>query len=103
MPCATQNELSGNDALALIANGCRVVAEGANMPTTPVGVRHFLDAGVSFAPGKAANAGGVATSALEMQQHASRASWSFEQPEARPAEIMDGRHPTRFETHAAFA
>src|SRR3546814_1444980 len=72
MPCATQNELSGNDALALIANGCRVVAEGANMPTTPVGVRHFLDAGVSFAPGKAANAGGVATSALEMQQNASR-------------------------------
>src|SRR3546814_7984975 len=66
MPCATQNELSGNDALALIANGCRVVAEGANMPTTPVGVRHFLDAGVSFAPGKAANPGGVATSATEM-------------------------------------
>src|SRR3546814_8557996 len=102
MPCATQNELSGNDALALIANGCRVVAEGANMPTTPVGVRHFLDAGVSFAPGKAANAGGVATSALEMQQNASRDSWSFEHTEARLAEIMAGIHATCFETAEAF-
>src|SRR3546814_299762 len=103
MPCATQNELSGNDALALIANGCRVVAEGANMPTTPGGVRHFLDAGVSFAPGKAANAGGVATSALEMQQNASRASWSFEHTEARLARSMAGIHATGFETAAAFA
>src|SRR3546814_15232834 len=98
MPCATQNELSGNDALALIANGCRVVAEGANMPTTPVGVRHFLDAGVSFAPGKAANAGGVATSARAMQQNASRDQWRFEHTEARLHEVMAGLHATCFAT-----
>src|SRR3546814_14060808 len=73
------------------------------MPTTPVGVRHFLDAGVSFAPGKAANAGGVATSALEMQQNASRDSWSFEHTEARLAEIMAGIHATCFETAEEFA
>jgi glutamate dehydrogenase (NADP+) len=70
-----------------IKNGCIAVAEGANMPTTPEGIRVFLDAGIAFGPGKAANAGGVATSALEMQQNASRDSWSFEYTEQRLKEI----------------
>jgi glutamate dehydrogenase (NADP+) len=92
LPCATQNELDGADATALIKGGCRVVAEGANMPCTPDAVRNLADAGVIFAPGKAANAGGVATSALEMQQNASRDSWTFEHTEDRLAEIMRGIH-----------
>ncbi|WP_211288950.1 NADP-specific glutamate dehydrogenase [Actinophytocola xinjiangensis] len=92
LPSATQNELNGADAAVLIANGCSVVAEGANMPCTPEAVRAFGEAGVTFAPGKAANAGGVATSALEMQQNASRDSWSFEHTEQRLASIMRGIH-----------
>lgn len=94
LPCATQNEMNGTDALALIENGVLAVAEGANMPCTPEAVHHFQAAGVMFAPGKAANAGGVATSALEMQQNASRDSWSFEKTEERLAEIMHGIHET---------
>src|SRR5690606_37663364 len=89
MPSATQNELTGKDALTLIKNGVLAVGEGANMPSTPDAVRHFQEAGVLFAPGKAANAGGVATSALEMQQNASRDSWTFEKTESRLAGIMD--------------
>ena len=92
MPCATQNELTGKDATSLIKNGVRAVGEGANMPCTPEAVRLFQEAGVQFAPGKAANAGGVATSALEMQQNASRDSWSFVQTETRLAEIMRDIH-----------
>jgi glutamate dehydrogenase (NADP+) len=92
LPCATQNELTGADAESLIRSGCVVVAEGANMPCTPEAVRTFADAGVAFAPGKAANAGGVATSALEMQQNASRDSWSFEYTEQRLATIMRDIH-----------
>ncbi|MFW0789045.1 NADP-specific glutamate dehydrogenase [Gordonia sp. CPCC 205333] len=92
LPCATQNELDEFDAAELIKNGCRVVAEGANMPCTPEAVKAFAETGVLFAPGKAANAGGVATSALEMQQNASRDSWSFEYTEGRLAEIMRGIH-----------
>jgi glutamate dehydrogenase (NADP+) len=92
LPSATQNELNGTDAASLVANGCAVVAEGANMPCTPEAVRVFAEAGVLFAPGKAANAGGVATSALEMQQNASRDSWTFEHTEQRLAEIMRGIH-----------
>jgi glutamate dehydrogenase (NADP+) len=92
LPCATQNEIDGDDAVALIKGGCGIVAEGANMPCTPDAVRRFADAGVVFAPGKAANAGGVATSALEMQQNASRDSWTFEHTEERLAEIMRGIH-----------
>ncbi|WP_447008470.1 NADP-specific glutamate dehydrogenase [Saccharothrix isguenensis] len=92
LPCATQNELNGRDAATLIGNGCTIVAEGANMPCTPDAVRLFVDAGVLFAPGKAANAGGVATSALEMQQNASRDSWSFDHTERRLADIMHGIH-----------
>lgn len=94
MPSATQNELTGRDARALISNGVVAVGEGANMPSTPEAVRFFQEAGVLFGPGKAANAGGVATSALEMQQNASRDSWTFEQTEQRLAEIMRGIHDT---------
>src|SRR5690606_1997677 len=92
LPSATQNELNGADAATLVKNGCRIVGEGANMPTTPDAVRVLAENGVLFAPGKAANAGGVATSALEMQQNASRDSWSFEHTEERVAETMRGIH-----------
>ncbi|SRX93822.1 NADP-specific glutamate dehydrogenase [Microlunatus phosphovorus NM-1] [Mycobacterium shimoidei] len=92
IPSATQNELNGADAATLIDGGCRIVAEGANMPCTPDAVRRFTEAGVVFAPGKAVNAGGVATSALEMQQNASRDSWSFEYTEQRLAGIMRRIH-----------
>ena len=92
MPSATQNELTGRDAKTLVGNGVVAVGEGANMPSTPEAVRVFQAAGVLFAPGKAANAGGVATSALEMQQNASRDSWSFKQTEARLAAIMRDIH-----------
>ncbi len=92
LPCATQNELAGPHAIALVKNGVKLVAEGANMPTTPEAVKILQEAGVLFAPGKAANAGGVATSALEMQQNASRDSWSFEYTEQRLKKIMVSIH-----------
>ncbi|WP_417580707.1 NADP-specific glutamate dehydrogenase [Pelagibacterium sp.] len=92
IPAATQNELTGRDARSLIENGVIAVAEGANMPCTPEAVRMFEEAGILFGPGKATNAGGVATSALEMQQNASRDSWTFEQTEERLAEIMKDIH-----------
>ena len=92
MPSATQNELTGRDARTLIRNGVIAVGEGANMPSTPDAVRAFREARVLFGPGKAANAGGVATSALEMQQNASRDSWTFERTETRLAEIMANIH-----------
>lgn len=88
LPCATQNELDGDSAQLLKNNGVRYVAEGANMPSTPDAVHIFQDAGIAFAPGKAANAGGVATSALEMQQNASRDSWSFAYTDERLKQIM---------------
>ncbi|MDB5473184.1 MAG: gdhA [Devosia sp.] len=94
MPSATQNELTGKDARTLVTNGVLAVGEGANMPSTPEAIRIFQEAGVMFAPGKAANAGGVATSALEMQQNASRDSWSFEQTEGRLSKIMHTIHDT---------
>jgi glutamate dehydrogenase (NADP+) len=97
-PSATQNELDGRDAEVLAGNGCQAVVEGANMPTTPEAIKTLHAANVLFAPGKAANAGGVATSALEMQQNASRDSWSFEHTEQRLAEIMNGIHDTCAET-----
>lgn len=102
LPCATQNELTGKDAAILIKNGCVAVAEGANMPTTPEGVREFAQAGVLFGPGKAANAGGVATSALEMQQNASRDRWTFEHTEERLSEIMTSIHDLCFQTAEEF-
>ena len=98
MPSATQNELSAKDAAKLVKNGVIAVGEGANMPSTPEAIRTFQQAGVMFAPGKAANAGGVATSALEMQQNASRDSWTFEQTEARLATIMRNIHDTCYAT-----
>ncbi len=101
-PCATQNELTGKDAATLIGNGCVAVAEGANMPTTPEGIRAFLEADVAFGPGKAANAGGVATSALEMQQNASRDRWTFEQTEQRLAEIIAHIHERCYTTAEEF-
>jgi len=98
LPSATQNELTGRDARTLVGNGCIAVSEGANMPCTPEAVDVFQEAGVAFGPGKAANAGGVATSALEMQQNASRDSWSFAHTEERLAEIMSSIHATCHET-----
>ncbi|HEU5144948.1 MAG TPA: NADP-specific glutamate dehydrogenase [Dermatophilaceae bacterium] len=92
LPCATQNELDEAGAIALVKGGCGVVAEGANMPTTPLATKVLVDAEVLFAPGKAANAGGVATSALEMQQNASRDSWTHEYTEERLAGIMSRIH-----------
>ena len=88
MPCATQNELDLDNAKALVANGCRYVVEGANMPTTADATEYLIDAGVYFAPGKAANAGGVAVSGLEMSQNAEHLSWSFEEVDNRLQEIM---------------
>ncbi|MCI9318327.1 MAG: NADP-specific glutamate dehydrogenase, partial [Oscillospiraceae bacterium] len=88
LPCATQNELDGNAARALIAGGCFAVAEGANMPCTPEAVEALQAAGVLFAPAKAANAGGVATSALEMSQNSMRFYWSFEEVDEHLKRIM---------------
>jgi glutamate dehydrogenase (NADP+) len=102
MPSATQNELTGKDAKTLIRNGLIAVGEGANMPCTPEAVHIFREAGILFGPGKAANAGGVATSALEMQQNASRDSWTFEQTEERLASIMQGIHDRCAETAAEY-
>lgn len=88
LPCATQNELDEEGAKALIANGCFAVAEGANMPSTPEAIAQFQKAGVLFGPAKAANAGGVATSALEMCQNSARLSWSFDEVDAKLHDIM---------------
>jgi glutamate dehydrogenase (NADP+) len=89
LPCATQNELDGKAASALVAHGCMAVGEGANMPCTPEAVDTFLDACVTFIPAKAANAGGVATSALEMSQNSSRFQWTFADVDRRLRLIMD--------------
>lgn len=88
LPCATQNELHLEDAKALVANGCFAVAEGANMPTTLEATEYLQANGVLFAPGKAANAGGVATSALEMSQNSERLSWTFEEVDSKLKNIM---------------
>ena len=88
LPCATQNELFIEDAKALVANGCKVVAEGANMPTTLDATEYLQKNKVYFVPGKASNAGGVATSALEMTQNSMRLSWSFEEVDAKLRDIM---------------
>ncbi len=90
LPCATQNELNEDDAKALIANGVIAVAEGANMPSTPEAVAAFQSAGVLFGPAKAANAGGVATSALEMSQNSERLHWTFEEVDGKLKGIMEG-------------
>lgn len=98
MPSATQNEIDGKNAAKLVKNGCIAVGEGANMPTTPEGVKVFLDAKIAYGPGKAANAGGVATSALEMQQNACRDKWDFDFTEKKLAEIMANIHKACYET-----
>lgn len=89
LPCATQNELSLDDAKALVENGCKVVAEGANMPTTRDATEYLIDKKVAFCPGKAANAGGVAVSGLEMSQNSERLSWTFDEVDARLKTIME--------------
>jgi glutamate dehydrogenase (NADP+) len=88
LPCATQNELLLEDAKVLVANGCMAVAEGANMPTTLEAAHYLQENGVLYAPGKAANAGGVATSGLEMTQNSERLSWTFEEVDAKLQGIM---------------
>lgn len=88
LPCATQNEITEADAKILVKNGCKVVGEGANMPTTLEGTKVFLENGVMFAPAKAANAGGVATSALEMSQNSMRLAWTFDEVDAKLKTIM---------------
>jgi glutamate dehydrogenase (NADP+) len=92
LPCATQNELNEDEAKALIANGCICVSEGANMPSTPEAVEAFLKAKILFAPGKASNAGGVATSGLEMSQNSLRLSWTSEEVDERLKAIMANIH-----------
>ena len=102
LPCATQNELNGKDAEMLVKNGCIALAEGANMPCTPDAIRILQQASLAYGPGKAANAGGVATSALEMQQNASRDSWTHDYTEARLKEIMVNIHQNCYETAEAY-
>jgi glutamate dehydrogenase (NADP+) len=92
LPCATQNELNEDEAKTLVANGCYCVAEGANMPTTPEAVEYFLHAKILFAPGKASNAGGVATSGLEMSQNSLRMSWTTEEVDTKLKDIMANIH-----------
>ena len=101
-PCARQNELDGKDAAYLVKHGCKLVAEGANMPSTPDAVDAFLKAKVLFAPGKAANAGGVATSGLEMSQNSERLSWSAEAVDGKLREIMKNIHDNAYEAAAKY-
>ena len=98
LPCATQNELDGEAAAKLVKTGTKFVAEGANMPCSPDAIDIFNEAGVRFAPGKASNAGGVATSGLEMEQNAARSHWSFDQADQRLHQIMVNIHHTSIET-----
>ncbi|MEM9078103.1 MAG: NADP-specific glutamate dehydrogenase [Bacteroidota bacterium] len=97
LPCATQNELDGDDAALLIKNGCIAVAEGANMPSTPEAIHAFHDAKILFAPGKASNAGGVATSGLEMSQNSLRISWTRAEVDERLKAIMEDIHDSCIE------
>jgi glutamate dehydrogenase (NADP+) len=92
LPCATQNEINSENAKTMISNGCKVVSEGANMPTDPEAVNIFFDAGILFGPGKAANAGGVATSGLEMSQNSMRLNWSREEVDSKLHTIMKNIH-----------
>lgn len=101
-PSATQNELDGDDAHALLKGGCQIVTEGANMPSTPQAVAAFLSAKILYGPGKAANAGGVSTSGLEMSQNSMRLSWSREEVDGRLLEIMRNIHRNCYETAESF-
>ena len=102
LPCATQNELNEHDASYLIKNGCICVSEGANMPCTPEAVEVFHNNGILFAPGKASNAGGVATSGLEMSQNSLRLSWTREEVDSRLEAIMVNIHKQASETAAKY-
>jgi len=97
-PSATQNEIDGEDADTLLKNGCTVIVEGANMPSTPEAVEKFLQARVLYGPGKAANAGGVATSGLEMSQNSMRLSWTREEVDAKLKSIMQAIHAAAYKT-----
>jgi glutamate dehydrogenase (NADP+) len=102
LPCATQNEVNGEDAKTLVANGCTCVSEGANMPTTLEGVEVFLKKKILYGPGKAANAGGVATSGLEMSQNSLRLSWTREEVDERLHNIMKGIHKAALDTSVEY-
>ena len=101
-PSATQNEINGKDAANLLGNGVYVISEGANMPTTIEGVNQFLDAGILYGPGKAANAGGVATSGLEMAQNSMRISWTRNEVDDRLQKIMREIHRACYQTAEAY-
>jgi len=102
LPCATQNEINGENAAALIKNGCFCVAEGANMPSTPEAIKIYQDNKILYGPGKAANAGGVATSGLEMSQNSMRYSWTSEEVDNRLLIIMKSIHKNCFDTAEAY-
>ncbi len=102
LPCATQNEISASEATALVKNGCKCVSEGANMPSTPEAIEIFQKSGLLYAPGKASNAGGVATSGLEMSQNAMRLSWSAEEVDAKLNGIMKAIHASARSTAIEF-
>jgi glutamate dehydrogenase (NADP+) len=97
-PCATQNEISGSDAKTLLTNGCMLISEGANMPSEPEAIDAYIEAGILYGPGKAANAGGVATSGLEMSQNAMRISWPRKEVDRRLHEIMVAIHENCYQT-----
>ena len=96
-PSATQNEINGEDAATLLKNGCTLVAEGANMPSTPEAIEQYIDKKIMYGPGKAANAGGVATSGLEMSQNSMRLSWTREEVDERLHNIMIAIHKQAYE------
>ncbi|HLP44343.1 MAG TPA: glutamate dehydrogenase, partial [Candidatus Kapabacteria bacterium] len=101
-PSATQNEINAKDAQNLVKNGVKVVSEGANMPTTPDGVNIFLENKIMYGPGKAANAGGVSVSGLEMSQNSMRYSWSREEVDAKLQQIMKAIHKAAYETSKTY-
>ena len=101
-PCARQNELNGEDADYLLKHGCKLVGEGANMPSTPEAIEKFLHAKIMFSPGKASNAGGVATSGLEMSQNSERLSWSAEEVDNKLKGIMKSIHDNAYEAAAKY-
>jgi len=101
-PCATQNEINGKDAANLVRNGVKLISEGANMPTTPEGIKVFQESSIMYGPGKAANAGGVATSGLEMSQNSLRLSWTREEVDSRLHGIMKAIHKAAYETSQAY-
>ena len=102
MPCATQNELDAASAEILVKNGCKLVAEGANMPSTPEAIECFQSNGVMFGPAKAANAGGVATSGLEMSQNSQRLAWTFEEVDAKLDGIMKGIYKAAYDASVEY-